>query len=94
MIFGRNALRPISLLHMHRRFDQIVEDGQVRPQIERLEHHRRLTTQPLNLLCVSGTRRSSWLLIELIRLSMNSHAARIRHFQHIDAAQQCGLARS
>ncbi len=64
----------------------------MRPQIERLKYHRRLTAQPLNLFHIDWSRRASGLLVELVCLAVNSYATSIRYFQHIDAAQQCGFA--
>ena len=83
-----------TLLHMHRRFDQVFQHRQMRPEIEALEHHAELGADAVDLFPVGRTRGPVAFLAHLDRLARDGDDAEIRRLQKIDATQKRALART
>ena len=80
--------------HLGRRFNQILHDRHVLPQIEILEDHRQFRAHPLNLAQTARLTASVAPFLDLHHFPGNAHLAAIRHFQKIEATQKGTLARA
>ena len=77
------GLRARHLLHPHRAEAEIVQHGQMREEVEALEHHADLGAHPVDLAQVVGQLHA-----------VDDDAAVLVRFEAIDAANERGLARA
>jgi hypothetical protein len=79
---------------MHRRLYQILDDCHVAPEIELLEDHAELASDPLHRSGVGVFLRAVTAAAHLYQLAFDENFSGIRHLQQIDAAQERAFARS
>ena len=81
-------------LHMHRRLHEILQHGQMRPQVEALEHHAEFGSDAVDLTPVGGLGPSVARRRILMVSPADRHDAFVRSLQQIDAAAETCSCRS
>ena len=79
--------------HVHRRLDDVLEHGHVRPEIEALEHHAEPGADAIDLPVVRGLRAVA-RVGHADQLAADMDLAGIRGLEQVDAAQERALARA
>ena len=74
--------------HAPRRFDDVLQDGHVRPQVEALENKAHPRPQSSDLGMVGGHQGAVATGLELELLAGDQYLALMGVFQQVDAAQQ------
>ncbi|MGF6295648.1 hypothetical protein QFZ98_007509 [Paraburkholderia youngii] len=77
---------------MHRRLDDVLEHVHVGPQVEVLEHHRKLGAHALQLFRVRHAQRAVFGGLRAHFLAVDENAPRVRLFEKVDAAKHRALA--
>ncbi len=83
----------VSLLYMHRRFNNVLHHRLMRPEVKALKHKAELHAHQLDTLAL----RAIKFFVGIIqRYAVLAHGdnARLRHFQKRNTAQQRAFARS
>ena len=94
----QEVLRPVHrflarhLQHVDRRFDDVLQDRHVRPEIEALEHHRELGPDPRKLARILGLQAAVTPAAQHDLLAGDDDPALVRRLQQVDAAQERALA--
>jgi hypothetical protein len=81
------------LQDMHGRFDDVLHDGHVRPQVEVLKDHRQRRAEALQLLVIRDQGAAA-VGAQADRLAVDADAPLVRMFQEIDAAQEGAFPRA
>ncbi len=79
--------------HLDRRHRDVFEYGQVRPEVEPLEHHADAASHPVDLPAVDPGAALA-LLGEANGLVLEADGARFGRFEEVDAAQERALSRA
>jgi len=77
---------------VHRDFNDIAQEGQVRPEVETLEHHGQPCANALDLGFVGRFLAALPIAFHLDCFAVHRDGTAGGCFQHVDAAQQCGFA--
>ena len=91
---GGNGLVLAFTQHVHGRFNHVFQHGQVRPEVEVLEHHGQFGPGALQLLFVGGLEHAVLGGDELQLFAGHDDAALLRSLQQVHAAQKSGFART
>ena len=86
-------LRPVAAQNRERRFHHVLQDRHMRPEIELLEHHRKVGPDPGDL-CVDRRDGDGALALPAHRLALEYHIAGLAVFQKVRATKQGGFARA
>ena len=81
------------LENVNRRLDNILQDGEVRPQVELLKNHSQPATNPVDLARIARFHQTRARLLHLDTLTAHNDFAGVGYFEQIDTTQEGAFSR-